>query len=77
MKMSTKRNARGPDRGDESWNVVDLPHKRPPLGMIDAAEDVMFDMENSPPDDDERVIEFDGKGNMRVYPASELPKEEQ
>lgn len=48
--------------------------KQPPKGMIDAAEDILWDDEPNP---DARVIEFDGKGNYRVYLLSELPKEEQ
>jgi len=51
--------------------------KQPPKGMVDAAEDILWDDENSPPDPDARVIEFDGKGNYRIYPVSELPEDEQ
>jgi hypothetical protein len=51
--------------------------KQPPPGYVDASEDILWDDENAGPNPEDRVIEFDGKGNYRVYPASELPKDEQ
>jgi len=50
--------------------------KQPPPGMIDAADDLMFDMENSPPDPDEYVIRVEEDGSLTTFPASELdPKD--
>lgn len=51
-------------------------NKPPPKGMIDAAEDLLFDMENSPPDPDEMVFRVEPDGSITSFPATELPKED-
>jgi len=48
--------------------------KEPPKGYVDAAEDLLLDMENSPPDDDEVVIRVYPDGRIEEFPAKLLPK---
>jgi hypothetical protein len=49
----------------------------PPKGMIDAADDLMLDMERAGPDPDEMVFRVNPDGSITKFPATELPKEDQ
>lgn len=51
-------------------------NKPPPKGMIDVADDLYLDIENSPPDPDEMVFRVNPDGSITQFPASELdPKD--
>jgi len=50
--------------------------KQPPKGMIDAADDLMLDMERAGPDPDEMVFRVNPDGSITSFPATELPKED-
>ena len=48
----------------------------PPAGSVDVADDLMLDMEGSPPDKDEIVFRIGLDGTMTSFPATELdPKD--
>lgn len=53
------------------------PVSAPPAGSVDAADDLLLDMEREPPDEDEEVFDFTSPdGEMKVHPARSLPKSE-
>lgn len=49
----------------------------PDPGMVDAASDLMIDMERAGPDPDETVFRVNPDGSITEFPATELPKSEQ
>jgi hypothetical protein len=48
----------------------------PPKGMVDVADDLLYDMEQSPPDPDEMVFRVEDDGTVTSFPATELPKDQ-
>jgi hypothetical protein len=45
-------------------------------GMIDAAEDLLLDMDREPPDIEDMVFRVNPDGSITKFPATELPKED-
>lgn len=50
--------------------------KKLPKGQVDAADDLLLDMENSPPDLTDMVFRINPDGSVTKFPASELPESE-
>jgi len=50
--------------------------KKIPKGSVSAADDILLDIESSPPDPDEVVTRINPDGSMTDFPASDLPKSE-